>query len=64
MTRKEAILHELDDVPEALLDELHEFIGHLKQKAATARSGTAVLSEPVLERDWLCPEEDEAWQDL
>jgi len=24
----------------------------------------AILSEPVLARDWLSPEEDEAWKDL
>ncbi|MFW6157879.1 MAG: DUF2281 domain-containing protein [Planctomycetota bacterium] len=64
MTDKEAILEEVEAVPDELLEELHDFIQFLKQKAARQRRALSVMSESSLRRDWLRPEEDEAWRDL
>jgi len=41
-----------------------DFIRFLKAKHTKAQLETALLSEAALGRDWLQPEEDEAWQDL
>lgn len=64
MTPKQAILQELDEIPEALLSVLHEFVRFLKHKASRERLEAAALSESSLGKDWLRPEEDEAWADL
>jgi hypothetical protein len=36
----------------------------LKLKTSKNRMETAILSESVLAKDWLSPEEDEAWKNL
>ena len=41
-----------------------DFIKFLENKTRTKISETAVLSEASLAKDWLKPEEDEAWQNL
>jgi len=64
MTEKQAVLREVDGVPEEMLAELHEFIRFLKQKADHERGALTLLSEPALAGDWLRPEEEEAWADL
>ncbi len=63
MADKRAIHQEVDEVPEPLLDQLHEFIRFLKQKASRERLEVAAMSEASLKKDWLRPEE-EAWADL
>jgi len=64
MTKRELVIKELEQLPEPLLDEVLDFVRFLKGKGAKERLETALLSEPVLARDWLRPEEDEAWRDL
>lgn len=64
MTPKQAILREVDEIPEPLLSVLHEFVRFLKHKASQERLEAAALSESSLGKDWLRPEEDEAWADL
>lgn len=64
MTNKQAILREVDEIPESLLDVLHDFVRFLKHKAGQERLETAAMSETSLGKDWLRPEEDEAWSDL
>ncbi len=64
MAEKEAVVREIDDLPAPLLQEVLDFVRFLKSKAAQGRLETALLSETVLGRDWLRPEEDEAWRDL
>ena len=58
------ILKEIEVFPEPYLEELLDFVRFLKDKAMKTRMGSAILSESVLSRDWLNPEEDEAWKDL
>jgi hypothetical protein len=61
---KEIILQELEELPDTFLDEVLDFVRFLKAKHAKAMLETVLLSEAVLGRDWLRPEEDEAWGDL
>ena len=64
MTMRERLLQELDQVPEPLIEELHEYLRFMKQEASRERFSTAVASEPALARDWLRPEEGAAWKGL
>ena len=64
MSNKEIILQEIEKVPEELLIEIIDFIRFLQHKAARGNFDTALVSESSLKKDWLLPEEDEAWQDL
>jgi hypothetical protein len=61
---KEILLRETEDLPISLLQEVLDFIRFLKMKAAQERLETALLSQSTLQKDWLRPEEDEAWRDL
>ena len=58
------ILKEISNVPEPMLEEVLDFIKFLENKSRKKIAETAVLSEAALAKDWLKPEEDEAWQDL
>ncbi len=58
------IHREIEAFPEPYLEEVLDFIHFLKDKAIKRRMEDAILSELVLARDWLSPEEDEAWKDL
>ncbi|TET45129.1 DUF2281 domain-containing protein [candidate division TA06 bacterium] len=64
MKLKELILKEIEKVPEEYLAEILDFIRFLETKGWGEGMGTAVASETSLRKDWLRPEEDEAWQDL
>ena len=61
---KEVILRELEELPPAFIEEVLDFIRFLREKHTKGRLETALLSEAALGRDWLRPEEDEAWKDL
>ena len=58
------LLKEIQKVPEPMLEEVLDFIKFLENKTRRKISETAVLSEASLAKDWLKPEEDEAWQNL
>jgi len=64
MIKREALIHEIEQVPEPFLEEVMDFIHFLKSKITKERIDTAIASESSLEKDWLKPEEDEAWQNL
>ena len=64
MSKKELLISEIEQVPEALIDELLDFVHFLKSKIIKERVDTAIASESSLRKDWLRPEEDEAWQSL
>jgi len=64
MNKKELISNEIEKVPEPLLEEILDFVRFLKTKAAVERMEAAVASESSLKKDWLKPEEGEAWLDL
>jgi hypothetical protein len=64
MTRREQLLGELQKVPDQYVDEVYDFVRFLNTRVARDSYATAVVSESALRKDWLRPEEDEAWQDL
>ncbi len=64
MSKKELLMSEIEQVPEPLIEEVLDFVHFLKGKIIRERLGTAIASESCLEKDWLKPEEDEAWQRL
>jgi hypothetical protein len=64
MSKKELLLSEIDQVPEPFLDELLDFVHFLKTRIIKERLDTAIASESSLRKDWMKPEEDEAWQSL
>lgn len=63
-SEKETVIREIEDLPASFLQEVLDFVRFLKIKAAQERLETALLSESTLGKDWLRPEEDEAWRDL
>lgn len=64
MTKKELLIKEIEGVPEPLLDEVLDFVYFIKSKNLKEKIEIAIASESSLRKDWLRPEEDEAWQDL
>jgi len=64
MTAKDILLAEIQDVPEPLIAEVIDFVRFLKSRRGAEQRETALLSEPLLARDWLRTEEDDAWRDL
>ncbi len=64
MSTKEILMSEIEEVPEPLLAEVLDFVHFLKAKVAREKRDLAIMSESALSKDWLKPEEDEAWQDL
>jgi len=61
---KEEIISELNDLPPRTYGEVLDFIRYLKFRRRKAAPDTALASEPTLRKDWLRPEEEEAWSDL
>jgi len=66
MSNKDLLLNEIEQVPEPLLGEVLDFVRFLKTKKAgkLKPADFTVASESSLKKDWLKPEEDEAWKDL
>jgi hypothetical protein len=64
MTTKEQVLQAVEELPQEDLVDLAEYAQRLRLRAAHREVPTAMASEEVLARDWLRPEEDEAWKDL
>lgn len=67
MTTREVLLREAEKLPEPLLDEVLDFVRFVSARRQRGRKpdlDCAIASESVLARDWLTPEEDEAWQHL
>lgn len=64
MTKVETLIQEVEDVPDLVIDELLDFLRFLKAKKKEQPLETALLSEKVLAKDWLRPEEEEAWKNL
>lgn len=64
MDKKQLLLSEIEGVPESVLDEILDFVQFLRKKVTGERMDTAIASETSLAKDWVRPEEDEAWEDL
>ena len=64
MSKKEILINEIKQIPEPFLDEVLDFVRFLKTKSIKERMNIAIASESSIKKDWLSPEEDEAWQNL
>jgi len=64
MNRREMLIRETEGLTASDLQEVLDFVRFLKTKPLKKRSETLTFSESSLRKDWLRPEEDEAWQDL
>ena len=64
MEIKDLILKEVEKVPEQDLPEILDFIRLVEAKKSGEKKGILLACESSLKKDWLLPEEDEAWQDL
>ncbi len=64
MNTKEILINEIKQIPEPLLGELLDYVLFLKTKIVREKFDITVMSESSLGKDWLRPEEDQAWQDL
>ncbi|HOI76663.1 MAG TPA: DUF2281 domain-containing protein [Methanofastidiosum sp.] len=60
MSIKDLVIKEIEKTPEPILEEVFDFIVFLKNKSNIVPE-TAILSESSLKKDWLKPEEDDAW---
>lgn len=64
MSNKEILLQEIEKVPDELLTEVIDFIRFLQQKTVQEKFDVTLMSESLLKKDWLRPEEDKAWETL
>jgi hypothetical protein len=64
MNSKEAIIQAIDRLPTSRLPDLLLFIEKLQEETEIELRAGALMSESSLQKDWLLPEEDEAWQHL
>ena len=63
MGKRELIDRELDRVPEQDLDKLLAYLRALRESSSEAAL-PMLGAESSLAKDWLTPEEDEAWANL
>lgn len=64
MDMKELLIQEVENSPDFILQEVWDFLLFLKAKYQQDKLEMSVISESSLQKDWLQPEEDEAWQNL
>ena len=64
MGKKELLARELEQVPESYVDEVLSFVRLLQGKIMMEGLSIAAASESSLGKDWLSPEEEDAWRGL
>jgi hypothetical protein len=63
MSKRELVAHELETLPDRDLDRLLSFVRSLKSLHSD-KELPMLAAESSLSKDWLTPEQDEAWADL
>jgi len=63
MSTQELISKEVESLPEALQQEVYDFVRFLREKSDNGFDGLH-LSQSALAKDWDTPEEDAAWANL
>ena len=58
------LIRETEGLTASDLREFLDFVRFLKTKPLKKRSEMLTFSESSLRKDWLRPDEDEAWRDL
>ncbi|MEA1961000.1 MAG: DUF2281 domain-containing protein [Bacillota bacterium] len=69
MVSKEALLKKIESLPPNILQELAAYLEYIEYKRSKYDRSLVIdditlASEKALAKDWLKPEEDEAWADL
>jgi hypothetical protein len=64
MSTRELIDSEVAQLPDALQQEVYDFVRFLRSKLPDEPFNGLALSESALTKDWETPEEDAAWQSL
>jgi hypothetical protein len=64
MSTRDKLIKKVQDAPDALVQELLDYAQFLKQRHEQDRREPMALAESSLSKDWLRPEEDEAWRGL
>ena len=64
MDSKEILLEEIDQLAPEFLEKVSNFIRFLKQRKENEKLDISIASESSLKKDWLSPEEEEAWRNL
>ncbi len=64
MDKRELLIQQIHQIPEPYLEEVLDFVEYLKTKLEKEQTETLLLSESALQKDWLLPEEEQAWKDL
>lgn len=64
MNIREEAMKEIREAPEDAVAEALDFLRFITARARADRFATAIASESVLRKDWMTPEEEDAWHDL
>ncbi|EOD01716.1 DUF2281 domain-containing protein [Caldisalinibacter kiritimatiensis] len=68
MINRETIVKKIEKLPPHLLQEVADYIDFIIYKRSKYKNfkvdDITLASEKSLAKDWLRPEEDEAWEDL
>jgi len=64
MDTKELLIQEIEKSPDFILQEVWDFLQFLNAKYQQEKLEMSLMNESSLQKDWLQPEEDEAWQNL
>ncbi|MEX0773444.1 MAG: hypothetical protein WEB89_06465 [Balneolales bacterium] len=64
MDNKEVLLKEIEEISDEKFQEVIDFIRFIKSRQKEEKLEVTLLSQPSLAKDWMKPEEDEAWRDL
>ncbi len=63
-SQRKKIEEEIKNIPDYYLDEVRSYLNYLKFRAGEDKIQTDIASQSSLAKDWLRPEEDEAWKNL
>lgn len=64
MTNREHLVNELKGLPDFVIDEVYSFVEYLKHKWLEEKQDILTAATTSLQKDWLRPEEDKAWENL
>ena len=68
MINRETLLKKIESLPPYLLEEIDDYIDFIQFKKVNNNNlkidNITLASEKSLSKDWLKPEEDEAWANL
>jgi len=64
MSNKKVLIKEIEEIPDEKIQEIIDFVRFLKSQRREEELEITLMSESSLTKDWMKPEEDEAWKNL